>query len=456
MATKIILKKSNTAGAVPLTTDLEIGEVAVNLADRKLYSKNNSGVVVPLGAAYVGGTAPTGPAEGDLWYDSTNDLLKAYNGTAWQNIYNHPTQTAINVNATDDGTTVIDSVVVDTLGHVTSVGTRTLSNATTSAAGVMSAADKTKLDGIATGAEVNQNAFSNVAVSGQTTVSADGKADTLTLASGTGITITTNATTDTVTISNSAPDQTVAIASGSGITVSGTYPNFTVDHTDTSTQASVDNTGAAVIQDVTLDGFGHVTGLASVTITPALIGASATGHTHTASNITDFNEAAQDAVGTIMSGSGIATVTYNDVANTITVTATEADTLASVTGRGATTTTAVSITNSTASSSTTTGALTVTGGVGIGGNVNIGGNTIITGDLTVNGTTITVNSNTVNIGDNIIILNADETGVPSQNAGFEVERGTSVNVQFIWNETADAWDMGDQTLQNVRIDGGTY
>ena len=60
--------------------------------------------------------------------------------------------------------------------------------------------DGTKLDGVASGAEVNQNAFSNIAVSGQTTVAADGKTDTLTLAAGTNITLTTNAATDTVTI----------------------------------------------------------------------------------------------------------------------------------------------------------------------------------------------------------------------------------------------------------------
>ena len=68
----------------------------------------------------------------------------------------------------------------------------------------LTSAERTKLSGIATGAEVNQNAFSNVAVTGQDAVAADGKTDTLNLAAGTGITITTNATTDTVTITNSA------------------------------------------------------------------------------------------------------------------------------------------------------------------------------------------------------------------------------------------------------------
>ncbi|MFZ9903713.1 MAG: hypothetical protein ACO3FT_08680, partial [Ilumatobacteraceae bacterium] len=68
----------------------------------------------------------------------------------------------------------------------------------------LTSAERSKLSGIATGAEVNQNAFSNVAVSGQTTVAADAKTDTLTLVAGTGVTITTDATADSITITNSA------------------------------------------------------------------------------------------------------------------------------------------------------------------------------------------------------------------------------------------------------------
>lgn len=75
----------------------------------------------------------------------------------------------------------------------------TYSNATTSTAGLMSASDKTKLNGIATGAEVNQNAFSNITV-GSTTIQADSKTDTLTLVAGTNITLTPDATNDKVTI----------------------------------------------------------------------------------------------------------------------------------------------------------------------------------------------------------------------------------------------------------------
>ena len=134
----------------------------------------------------------------------------------------------------------------------------------------------------------------------------------------------------------------------------------------------------------------------------------------------------------------------------------ESDTLATVTARGAVTGVALEITNTTTATSSTTGALKVVGGVGIGENLHVGGNAVITGDLTVNGTTTTVNTTEVNIGDNVIILNADEVGTPTQNAGIEVERGTSTNKSFVWNETDGAWDLGGETLGNVIINGGTY
>ena len=75
----------------------------------------------------------------------------------------------------------------------------THTTATQSSNGYMSNADKKKLDGIASGAEVNQNAFANVKV-GSTTIQADSKQDTLTLAAGTNISLVGDANNDKVTI----------------------------------------------------------------------------------------------------------------------------------------------------------------------------------------------------------------------------------------------------------------
>ena len=58
------------------------------------------------------------------------------------------------------------------------------------------------------GGETNQNAFSNIAVSGQTTVAAESSTDTLTLIAGSNVTITTSATDDSVTITSTDTNTT--------------------------------------------------------------------------------------------------------------------------------------------------------------------------------------------------------------------------------------------------------
>ena len=54
------------------------------------------------------------------------------------------------------------------------------------------------------------------------------------------------------------------ITGGIGITVASTSGNITLSHADVSSQGTVDNSGTTVIQDVTMDTLGHVTGLSSV------------------------------------------------------------------------------------------------------------------------------------------------------------------------------------------------
>lgn len=83
--------------------------------------------------------------------------------------------------------------------------------------------------------------------------------------------------------------------------------------------------------------------------------------------------------------------------------------------------------------------------------VTTSGNVVVQGDLTVNGTTTTVNSNEVNIGDAIMTLNSDEAGTPSQNSGLEVERGTLDNVQLIWDEADDRWQFTNDAANYYNI-----
>lgn len=94
---------------------------------------------------------------------------------------------------------------------------------------------------------------------------------------------------------------------------------------------------------------------------------------------------------------------------------------------------------------TTSGNLTLDSA---GGTVTVDDNLTVTGNLTVSGTTTSVNTETLTIDDNIIILNNNESGAPSQNAGLEIERGTSSNVLLRWNESSDKWELTN--------DGSTY
>ena len=73
----------------------------------------------------------------------------------------------------------------------------------------------------------------------------------------------------------------------------------------------------------------------------------------------------------------------------------------------------------------------------------------VTGDLQVDGTQTTVNSSTLEIQDNEIVVNKGETGysvsVTGQEAGLRVERGQSADVRMVYDETITWNDPNTQT-----------
>jgi len=360
MATKIILKKSSTVGAVPLSTDLEIGEVAVNLVDRKLFTKNNSGNIIKLNSAYVSTVAPGAPAEGDLWYDSDQHVLRAFNGATWI-----------------------------TIGQVTALGFDT-------ATGIISATNYD--DSVAT-------------------ASLDGRYSLLGHS---------HSTADITSFQESVEDIVGAMVS------SNTESGITVEYVDSTGKLNFN------VNDPTITLTGAITGSATMTDLGNVSIDTSVNHTHGTSDVTGLTELIQDTIGTSLSSSGIVSISYNDTSGITTISATETSTLDAVTTRGSTTTNSIKV-----------GGLEAEGG-------QFNSHVTIYGNLTVNGSTTSVNSNEVNIGDAIIVLNSDEVSFPTQNAGFEVERGTEANVTFLWDETNDVWSLANQTLADVRLDGGTY
>jgi len=57
-----------------------------------------------------------------------------------------------------------------------------------------------------------------------------------------------------------------SVTAGNALTGGGSGSSVTINHADTSSQASVSNSGSTFIQDVTLDAYGHVTGLNSTSV----------------------------------------------------------------------------------------------------------------------------------------------------------------------------------------------
>ena len=92
MANTIILKNSSTAAAVPVAGDLTAGELAVNTADRKLYTKNVGGTVVQVGDI---ATSLDGGLGGSLPYQSAAGVTAMLaNGTAGQLLQSNGTTVA--------------------------------------------------------------------------------------------------------------------------------------------------------------------------------------------------------------------------------------------------------------------------------------------------------------------------------------------------------------------------
>ena len=154
------------------------------------------------------------------------------------------------------------------------------------------ASDGSKLDGIEANAKNDQTitagdgltgggtgdvTISHSDTSSQASVNGSGRTyiqditlDTYGHVTGLATATETVVNTDTDTIPNNA---TITLTAGDALTGGGDFTTdqssnetITFNHSDTSSQSSVNNSSGTVIQDVTLDGYGHVTGLASVNL----------------------------------------------------------------------------------------------------------------------------------------------------------------------------------------------
>ena len=270
-------------------------------------------------------------------------------------------------------------------------------------------------------------------------------------------------------------------------TALATSRNFTVtgDATTDSSQ-SFDGTGNVALP-ITLANSGVSAATYGDANSVAQVAVDAKGRVTSASNVdisitsgavSDFNEAAQDAVGGMFSGNtetGI-TVTYDDASNKVNFavgtvalgSGTSGNYVDNVTGGTGVTVTgsagegwepAISIGQDVSTTSDVTFAdIAAT-------DVTASGNVVITGNLTVNGSTVTNSATNTTIEDALIELGSGNTGANSNDLGLILERGSTGDNVFIgWDEsqdrvrfattTATGSSTGNLTLSNANIEAG--
>jgi hypothetical protein len=322
-----------------------------------------------------------------------------------------------------DAITFADGTDIDVV--VSATGTITVNHNVTGANTTITAAANTFVDEITVSA---QGHVTNVA----TTAVDFNVSDNYSFKSITDGTNTAVADSNTDTFKIRSADQIEVTVTDDDVTHGD---NLLIGHADSGVTPNTYGSSTA-IPVITIDAQGH--------ITSATTDAISTTWTLT-DGVTSQNISGGDTL-TVTAGADITAV----VSATDTLTIANTSTLDSVTGRGATTTNDISVGNIT-TSGYVRGPATFTIDPAAHGDDT--GTVVIAGNLTVNGTTTTVNSETIALADNTIELNSNLGAgtAPSQNAGLLINRGSSTDVEFRWNEGSDEWEITNDGTNYYRL-----
>lgn len=228
-----------------------------------------------------------------------------------------------------------------------------------------------------------------------------------------------NSTDDKVKVYNGSAWVSVgavsSIVAGNAITVSSATGDVTINHADTSSVSDLTASARTYVTGLVFDTFGHVTGFST----------------------------------------GTETVTDNDTTYAISVGSGGANTSSIILWGSDSSSDYITISGTANEIDVTESGDTIT--IGLPNDVTIGGALVVGGNLTVNGTVTTVNTETINLADNIITLNSNASGTPTENAGIEIERGTADNRQLRWNEATDKWELqaNDGSFYPISYQTGT-
>tara|TARA_R110000803_G_scaffold148467_1_gene213910 strand:+ start:1330 stop:3150 length:1821 start_codon:yes stop_codon:yes gene_type:complete len=231
------------------------------------------------------------------------------------------------------------------------------------------------------------------------------------------------------------------------------YVGMAADGTTITETSGVISVGAVPQSSVT----GLATSLGGKVDDSQVLTAVPTGAVFTDTQLTA--EQVEDMVDGLISGSGATSVTYDDAAGTMVI-ASANDNTTYTAGNGiALAGTSFSVAGGDGLTQEASGikvdatVVRTTGTQTIAGAKTFSDNVVINGDLTVSGAVTSKLSEEVLIEDNKIVVNSNETGTPSEDAGIVVERGTAANVEVMWDESADRWSFTNDgtTFNNIPV-----